>query len=239
MKKKMIVTDLDGTLLREDKAVSERTTDVLYCCREAGIRIIFATGRGENANQVVPAGLFDGRIFNNGALAVAGNDVVYNRFLVPEIIEPLLAVCVEFGLEHGFSLHGSKAGKFWTFGCTPEISALIEARLDDDFYLTVARDGLGQIMHKDATKSKAVAALAEQWGITRSEIIAFGDDLNDMDMFSYAGLSVAMGNALDEVKAVTDHICDTNDNDGVAKWLEENVLCDWYTEHQTQQRLIL
>jgi len=97
----------------------------------------------------------------------------------------------------------------------------IEARLDDDFYLTVARDGLGQIMHKEATKSKAVAALAKQWGITRSEIIAFGDDLNDIDMLSCAGVSVAMENALDEVKTVADHICDTNDNDGVAKWLEE------------------
>ena len=105
MKIKMIVTDLDGTLLREDKTVSERTKDALHCCRESGIRIIFATGRGESASQVVPTGLFDGSIFNNGALAVAGNDVVYSRFLVPEIIEPLLAVCVEFGLEHGFSLH--------------------------------------------------------------------------------------------------------------------------------------
>ena len=34
----MIVTDLDGTLLREDKTVSERTKDALQCCREAGIR---------------------------------------------------------------------------------------------------------------------------------------------------------------------------------------------------------
>ena len=228
MKVKMIVTDLDGTLLREDKTVSERTIDALQCCREAGIRIAFATGRGENSSKVVPAGIFDARILNNGALAIVGNDVVYNRFLVPEIIEPLLEVCVEFGLVHGFSLHGSKIGKFWAFGCTPEISALIDARLDDDFYLTVTRDGLGMIMHKDATKSKAVAALAKQWGIASSEVIAFGDDLNDLDMLSYAGVSVAMGNALDEAKAVAGHICDTNDNDGIAKWLEENVLWDWY-----------
>ena len=219
----MIVTDLDGTLLREDKTVSKRTKDALHCCREAGIKTAFATGRGENANQVAPTELFNGSIYNNGALVVTENDIIYNHFLAPEIIDSLLAICVEFGLEHGLSLHGSETGKFWTFGCTPEISALIKARLDDDFYLTVARDGLGQIMHKDATKSKAVAALAKHWGIDRCEIIAFGDDLNDIDMLSYAGVGVAMGNALDEVKAVANHICDTNENDGIAKWLEENV----------------
>jgi len=221
---KMIVTDLDGTLLRDDKTVSERTKDTLHCCREAGLKIIFATGRGENASQVVPAELFDGRIFNNGALAAAGDETVYSRFVADDMIKPLLAVCKEYGLEHGFSLHGSNMGKFWTFGCTLEISTLLKARLDDDFYLTVARDGLGQIMHKEATKAKAIADLAQHWNISQSEIISFGDDMNDIDMLSYTGIGIAMGNALDEVKTVADHICDTNENDGVAKWLEENVL---------------
>ena len=43
-------------------------------------------------------------------------------------------------------------------------------------------------------------------------------------MLRDCGIGVAVANAIDEVKAVADHICDTNDNDGVAKWLEENVL---------------
>jgi hydroxymethylpyrimidine pyrophosphatase-like HAD family hydrolase len=224
MKITMIVTDLDGTLLREDKIVSERTKDTLKLCMEAKIKIIFATGRGENASQIVPIYLFDGSVFNNGALALVGNDIVYSRFIKPEIIEPLLDVCKKFDLEYGFSMHGSKVGKFWTFGCTPEISTLIEVRLNNDFYLTVSRDGLGQIMHRDATKSKGVAALAQYWGIANSEILVFGDDLNDIDMLSYAGVSVAMGNALNDVKVVADYVCDTNDNDGIAKWLEKNVL---------------
>ena len=79
-------------------------------------------------------------------------------------------------------------------------------------------------MHKDATKANAVAALSRYWNIAQSEIVAFGDDLNDIDLLTYAGVGVAVANALDEVKAVADDICDTNDNDGVAKWLEENVL---------------
>ena len=54
--------------------------------------------------------------------------------------------------------------------------------------------------------------------------MAFGDDFNDVDMLDYAGVSVAMGNAPDQVKLVADYICDTNNNDGMAKWIEENLL---------------
>jgi hydroxymethylpyrimidine pyrophosphatase-like HAD family hydrolase len=102
-----------------------------------------------------------------------------------------------------------------------EDAVFIRQNMPDSMYLTVARDGLGMIMHRDATKSKAVAKLAKMWNIKESEIAAFGDDLNDIDMLTCAGVGVAMKNALVEVKAVADYICDTNDNDGVAKWLEE------------------
>jgi len=43
-------------------------------------------------------------------------------------------------------------------------------------------------------------------------------------MLSYAGVGVAVKNAIDEVKSVADYICATNDNDGVAKWIEEKIL---------------
>ena len=48
--------------------------------------------------------------------------------------------------------------------------------------------------------------------------------MNDIDLLNYAGVSVAVANALDEVKSVADYACDTNENDGVAKWLEERIL---------------
>ncbi len=55
-------------------------------------------------------------------------------------------------------------------------------------------------------------------------VVAFGDDINDQEMVKNSGIGVAVANAIDEVKAVADYICDSNDNDGVAKWLEKNVL---------------
>ena len=44
--------------------------------------------------------------------------------------------------------------------------------------------------------------------------------MNDIDLLAYAGIGVAMGNALDEVKDVADQICGANTEDGVARWLE-------------------
>ena len=57
-----------------------------------------------------------------------------------------------------------------------------------------------------------------------SELAAFGDDSNDIEMLRECGAGVAVSNAIGEVRAIASRICDTNDNDGVAKWLEENVL---------------
>ena len=74
------------------------------------------------------------------------------------------------------------------------------------------------------TKWSAVRCLATQWGIADSEICAVGDDVNDIAMIRSAGLGVAMGNAVPEVKAFADRIAPTHDNDGlveVVAWLFE------------------
>lgn len=66
--------------------------------------------------------------------------------------------------------------------------------------------------------------VAGKLNISKSEIIAFGDDINDKEMFLNSGIGVAMRNSIDEIKELADYICDTNDNDGVAKWLDKNIL---------------
>jgi hydroxymethylpyrimidine pyrophosphatase-like HAD family hydrolase len=48
--------------------------------------------------------------------------------------------------------------------------------------------------------------------------------MNDKEMLVSMGSGVPMGNAIEEVKMIADYICDTNDNDGVAKWLDENII---------------
>ena len=251
---KMIVTDLDGTFLREDKTVSDYTRAVFARCREAGIKIAYATGRGGSAERVAPPGLFDGKIIMNGAVARIDDEIVYSRLIPHETARPFLMTCHERGINitseitgmhysnfvvsdfwpeitHfqivDFARHEIDAEKIYTLNPSPENKYIIEQSLPDGLHSVMSSDGLGdflQIMHKDASKSKAVMELAKIWGIDKSKVVAFGNDFNDVDMLAHAGIGVAVANAFDDVKSAANYICDTNDNDGVAKWIDENIL---------------
>ena len=76
----------------------------------------------------------------------------------------------------------------------------------------------------DATKGKALARLCSLMGASMSEIVCFGDSLNDLSMLTAVGLGVAVANARPEVRAVCDDVCDTNEHDGVAKYLSDHFL---------------
>jgi len=249
---KMIVTDLDGTLLREDKTISERTKAILAQCRLKGHKVVYATGRGSSSKILAPSEMFDGFIRMNGATAYIGDTHIHNRLIPIDKVRGLLiaadAANIKIAAESGevhyanfnvgelwpwlqrhyepadFTRLDIEIEKIYAIAETPKVTELINKHLSDELYLCISRDNLAMVMHSDAVKSKAAAALAEHWNIKRHEIAAFGDDSNDIDLLKYCGVGVAMGNALDEVKAAAAHICDTNDNDGVAKWLEENVL---------------
>lgn len=73
-------------------------------------------------------------------------------------------------------------------------------------------------------KAKSIDVLLNKLGLTSKQCIACGDGYNDITMIQYAGLGVAMGNAVDEVKSAADIITVTNDQDGVAKIVEEYMI---------------
>ena len=77
-----------------------------------------------------------------------------------------------------------------------------------------------ELNSKAAQKGIALKRLAEQLGISPAETVAFGDDLNDVNMLRAAGIGVAMGNASEEVKAAADCVTATCDENGVAAALE-------------------
>jgi len=248
---KLVIFDLDGTLLRTDKTISEYTKTILEKCRNSGIKTAYATGRGGSAERVAPSQFFDARISMNGAIAFVDDKLIYNRLIPYKIARPILVACDIRGLKTAselsgmhysnfsvsgewayinsykivdFSQHEIDAEKLYALVNSQEDVTFIEENLPKELYASVSRDGMAMIMHREATKSKAVAALASFWNITQPEIAAFGDDLNDIDMLSFAGIGVATENALDEAKAAADNICLSNDEDGVAKWIERNLL---------------
>ena len=75
-------------------------------------------------------------------------------------------------------------------------------------------------------KGKGLLELGEILGISREEIMAFGDGDNDIAMLREVGFGVAMQNADEEVKAVADYVTGSNDEDGVAKAFARLVIGD-------------
>ncbi len=76
----------------------------------------------------------------------------------------------------------------------------------------------------EATKGKALARLAEHLHFSLSEVIAFGDSLNDVSMLRAAGTGVCVANAWPEIRPYCAASCRSNNEDGVARYLQETLL---------------
>lgn len=81
-----------------------------------------------------------------------------------------------------------------------------------------------EVMQKDCNKGYGVKALADTLGISSNEIICIGDQANDIEMITFAGLGIAMGNAIDELKNAAQYVTSDNDHNGVAKAIEKFIL---------------
>jgi Cof subfamily protein (haloacid dehalogenase superfamily) len=81
------------------------------------------------------------------------------------------------------------------------------------------------VLHPEASKGAGLAAVASEQGLTRAEVLAIGDNHNDLEMLEYAGTGVLMGNAEPPLRERGDfHLTATNDEDGVAVAIERFVL---------------
>ena len=81
-----------------------------------------------------------------------------------------------------------------------------------------------EFMSLGISKASAIKILADKYGIANDEILAIGDSDNDLQMITSVGCGVAMGNAVDRVKAACPRITDTCENDGFAKAVYDYVL---------------
>jgi len=253
---KMVVTDLDGTLLRDDKTINAYIIETFAELRAQGILIAFATARSprslwEYREQIQPGIV----ITNGGARALAGKETVMQVAIDLEttnaIISELKAsahveqLCADTG-ENYYTNEGldrsvwrgyenaimtdfsepltAPALKIAPFSSNKAALATIAAKHEQVQLIHFTEDNWNQFQHINASKEAALAAVCKKLHINLSDVAAFGDDYNDIGMLSVVGVGVAMGNAIAEVKAVADCVCDTNENDGVAQWLRENML---------------
>ena len=250
---KMIVTDLDNTLLRHDKTVSEYTADVFKRIRERGVLLAFATARDFRfvTEYVTPlTGITpDILIADNGALARQNGKDLYIKTIPNAIVNQLMPHFESVrNISNGntYYLSGEIADGHWSIGISETIVTDFADAIDNDAFFVAGIAGsrllpfvelnpdiraatysdvdFVTVVHHEATKLNALMAVQNTLGFENDNIAVFGDDYSDIEMLSSYKHSVAVANAIDECKAVAKYICDANDDDGVAKWLEAFVL---------------
>jgi Cof subfamily protein (haloacid dehalogenase superfamily) len=241
--------DLDDTLLRSDGTISAHTLAVLRRWLKTGRRLVIATGRPRRSvPAVLPPELHDTPLVcYNGAEIHIDGDCIYENLIAPEAVHAIVqqvqraAPEATVGLEVGgelyldramerrsayqvadlFTLTHHPAAKVLIFGAVVETLLPVLAALPATARaLLSARYQFVQILAATADKAVALRVLMAQWGVPLDQVVAFGDDTNDVEMLRECGLGVAVANAVDEVKAVADEVTATNDEDGVAQVLE-------------------
>lgn len=253
---KMILTDLDGTLICSDGSISERTKAILKCCQNRGIRVVIATARyWIGAERYIEEIQPDYEITTDGTLIHRHGEQIYSCNLEIEdtnhIIHDILArdskteITVAVGRQVFWnSDHISESEKlhkavYYDYRETLSHRAnKIVAELPD--YETAEQianqnhcrlqsyrgEKWYAFLPETAGKVQAIRELTKILNISLSDIVAFGDDKNDMEMLQICGTGVAVANAISDVKVIADCVTLSNDENGVAEWLAKNVLME-------------
>lgn len=270
---KMIGLDLDGTVLTDDKVITEHTKKVIKEAVDQGVIVLPATGRPFHAipRNVLEIPGIQYALTSNGARIVdMRTDEVVSETLLPYVDALDVITVVQ---KHGGYLEVFKAGKGYAeqryfddldlFGFSeasryyttttrkpvPDMEEFMkELHMDVDkvqglfidednrlaaqkeleemerFEVTHATSFNLEMMAKGVDKGIGLIKLGEKLGIRREEIMACGDGMNDYAMLETVGFAVAMGNAVPPLKEIADYITETNEEDGVAKAIEQYVL---------------
>lgn len=255
MKKiKLIVTDLDFTLLHTDKSITPYTKNVFAKCRDYGIFTAIATARyyigAEKFINILNPDYeitTDGTMtYKNGSfLYGCGFDLTTTNNIIKEIItvnpnaEITVATdkCVHWNSKHISDSPVLLKAVYSDFtsaltDCAYKIVAMLPnksiadniGKKFDCKVISYRGENRYGFINKNAGKIEALHQLAETLHIELSDIISFGDDVNDIDMLTECGYGVAVSNAIDEVKNIARYVTDSNDNDGVALFIDKNIL---------------
>ncbi len=267
MSYKLIVSDLDDTLLRDDQTISGRTRQAIALARGRGIRFMIATGR--MFPSALPfakdLGLTGPIICCQGAqIADIETGCPIRETAVPlEAARAVLRFLEEEGLyaqfysteDYFFERECEESALYYrlsgvkgrALGRKPvgalefepiKLLAIADpavirqtyekaaARFGSSLAVTISKSNYLEFSHPEAHKGAAVAAIAAELGLQPRDVLAFGDAMNDLSMLRYAGLGVAVANGNVDVKAQADAVTASNNEDGVAKAIEQYALTE-------------
>ena len=128
-------------------------------------------------------------------------------------IYPNLPVDSDFATKHPIY-------QMWTFETGKTFDALPEA-LGQELRLVRWHPISSDVVLDQQSKAHGVSKVVEKLGLKPENVLTFGDGLNDIELFDYAGLAIAMGNAQDVLKAKADYVTKTLEEDGILHALEE------------------
>ena len=247
---RLAAIDLDGTLIRSDGTVGERTRQAV---RATGLDIVIVTARGPATIHALAAELGIGgtAICSNGALVLdlGSRRIVRERVLESEVALTLVHELrerlpgIRFAVEHeefahepGFSAWGwtpppeTRVADVVELLANPATKLILRHPAHDTVAIQdLARELAGEGLTVVASGSEAVevtaagvnkATAVAELGYPPEQVVAFGDYPNDIPLLTWAGLGVAMANAHPDVLAIADEVTASNDEDGVALVLE-------------------
>lgn len=251
---RLLLFDLDGTLLRSDKTISERTLKALRRCRQKGILIGVSTSRSrQNARCFIEELQPDILITSGGALAeYRGKSIFRAEFSAEETRELIAAARQECGEDCEITVDTVDA-HYWNYKIDPkkqdgswgdsiytefedfaqcalkicveipdeEHAKRLKGRLADCDCVRFSDGCWYKFTKQSVTKERSIAEVCSFLGICKEEIAAFGDDYADRGMLIFCGWGIAMGNAVPEVKEIADLVIGSNDEDGIAAYLEQ------------------
>lgn len=254
---RLIVTDLDFTLLRSDQSISDYTAEVFHKCSEAGILTAFATARFIHGVQNFIDRIHpDYAVLNDGTMIYHKTSFLFGLPLDPQAVHGLITNLKKLDPDIQLSAaaqeivyrnhHQSGYTNFTPMSAfadfeqpfTDTIFKLVASPSRDEYkeefpalaqkYGCKTFQYRGENRHaflsEQAGKFAGIQKLANHLQIPLSQVAAFGDDRNDIEMIQNCGLGIAVSNAIPELKAAADaHTC-SNDEDGVARYIEKYLL---------------
>ena len=165
-------------------------------------------------------------IYNNDEWYVPSMDYWAKREANNTKVTPQVRSLSETLAEYGRINKG--AHKVMCMGPAEEIAVLYASlieQLNDDLHVYKSKDTYLEIASKRISKKSAIATLLKHkyQGLEWGNIIAFGDNYNDMEMLDAVGMGVAVGNAKEEVLAMANDVTATNKEDGVALSIAKHI----------------
>lgn len=251
---KMILTDLDHTLLRSDGSISEYTKQILKKCKDSGILIVIATARyWIGAERYIEEIQPDYEITTDGTLIHQHGKPVYSccmdikdaNQIIRELLEqnPKTEITVAAGRQVFWNSHHiSESEKLhkavfndYRKPLSCQINKIVAELSDSEIAVQIANKNHCRLqsyrgenwyafLPEKSGKIHAILELSKSLNIPLSDIVSFGDDINDMEMLQICGTGVAVANAVMDVKTAADCVTLSNDEDGVANWIEKNLL---------------